>query len=63
MFDKKCCSLSNISRRDVLEENNDLEPRVSVLEGDLDDEDDDDDEEEEEEEPKHSESSRRRRSR
>ncbi len=63
MFEKKWCSLSIISRRDVLEENNDLEPRVSVLEGDLDDEDDDDEEEEEEEEPKHSESSRRRRSR
>ncbi len=53
-------------RRDVLEENNDLEPRVSVLEGDLNaDEDDDEDEEDEEEEkrPEAVEALRRRRSR
>ncbi len=39
-------NFSMLFRREVLEETNDLEPRVSVLEGDLEDEDDDDEEEE-----------------
>jgi len=63
--DRSCdVILPRIQKRNVLEESNDLEPRVSLLEADdLDDEDDEDEEESDPEEGEHrgrSEHSRRR---
>ena len=45
---------NSLSRREVLEEGNDLDPRVSVLEEDLDDDDDEDDDDDSGEEERES---------